>query len=116
MTICYTYRSIPYLDRRKISALRRIFWAIIVENKHGLGEESVFDFKYVPDFHVTTGKEHAGEAGVGVSQPGIERRNLKALMYAVGGLVVVGYVGLRILSGIVGSLVQSVYAGWVGRC
>lgn len=69
-------------------ALRHIFWAIIVEGKYGLGEETVFDFKYVPDFHVTTEK---GEALEGIRQPGIERRNLKALVYAVGVLGVLSW-------------------------
>jgi hypothetical protein len=52
---------------------------VIIEGKHGLGEESVFDFKYVPDFHIST--EAGGQAThVGVKEPGIERRNLKALL------------------------------------
>ncbi|KAL9627484.1 MAG: hypothetical protein Q9204_006532, partial [Flavoplaca sp. TL-2023a] len=42
MAICYFYRSIPMLDQRKIAALRRIMWSVIVEDKQGLGQESVF--------------------------------------------------------------------------
>jgi hypothetical protein len=124
MSICYVYRSIPYLDRRKIKvrsfpisfpnlidldpsinthqALRHIFWVIIVENKHGLGEESVFDFKYVPDYHIRTYKEDAGKSGI--DQPGIERRNLKTLIYAVGAVAIVTYGVSKVVSGIVGRL------------
>ncbi|KAL8879886.1 MAG: hypothetical protein Q9192_008140 [Flavoplaca navasiana] len=43
MAICYFYRSIPMLDQRKIAALRRVMWSVIVEDKQGLGQESVFE-------------------------------------------------------------------------
>jgi hypothetical protein len=109
-SICYTYRSVPYLDRRKIRALRGIFWNMIVENKkYGLGEESVFDFKYVPDFHVMTVKE-GGEVGA-LEGPGVERRNLKALIYAVVVMAGVGWVGVKVASkvfGVIGGLVGAV--------
>ncbi|TKA49813.1 hypothetical protein B0A49_11804, partial [Cryomyces minteri] len=36
MAVCYRYRSIPYLDRRKITTLKRVFHQIIVESKYGL--------------------------------------------------------------------------------
>lgn len=48
---CYTYRAIPYLDRRKIETLKHVFYQIIVHSKFGLqGEESKFNFKYVPEY------------------------------------------------------------------
>lgn len=79
MALCYTYRSFRWLDRRKIAALRKIFWIVIVEGKHGLGEETVFEFKYVPDFHVTT--EAGAERQVGIKERrAVERRNLQVLL------------------------------------
>lgn len=46
---CYTYRSIPSLDKKKIEMLKKVFYNIIVHSKYGLkGEETTFDFKYVP--------------------------------------------------------------------
>ncbi|EXJ89017.1 hypothetical protein A1O3_02081 [Capronia epimyces CBS 606.96] len=98
MSICYVYRSIPALDRRKVSTLRKVFWGLIVEGKHGLGEKTVFEFKYVPDYHVLTargGDEHAKPKAVG-----IERRNLNSLLIATGCLVAAGYVGLKTTSAI----------------
>lgn len=92
--------STPRTLNNPYQALRHIFWIIIVENKHGLGEESVFDFKYVPDYHVRTDKEDAGLSGV--EQPGIERRNLKALIYAVGAVAIVTYGVSKAVSGIIG--------------
>jgi hypothetical protein len=88
-----------------MQALRKIFWAVIVDGKHGLGEESVFDFKYVPDFHVKT--EAAGDAPIRVKEYGIERRNLKALLI---GLTCAGagiYCGLWVASSVIHRLPSS---------
>lgn len=66
-----------------MQALRKLFWAVIVEGKYGLGEKTVFDFKYVPDFHITTeaGGDEKGQAGV--REDGVERRNLQALLVGI---------------------------------
>ncbi|CAD6593736.1 MAG: hypothetical protein ASARMPREDX12_007493 [Alectoria sarmentosa] len=77
MAICYTYRAVPYLDRRKIAALRRVFWQVIIKNESGLGEETTFDFKYIPDLSKKTQIEDVLETGV--KKAGIEQRNLQAL-------------------------------------
>ncbi|MCJ1402258.1 hypothetical protein MMC11_005478 [Xylographa trunciseda] len=98
MAICYTYRSIPYLDRRKIAALRKIFWTVIVDGKHGLQEETTFDFKYIPDMHKTTCLEDSDNSGL--KQPGIERRNLQALLVGCGFLSIAAVVGYRVMSGL----------------
>ena len=66
-----------------------------MEGKYGLGKESVFEFKYVPDFHVTTEK---GEAVEGIRQPGIERRNLKALACAVGVVGILSWGAIRVIT------------------
>ncbi|KAK4940787.1 hypothetical protein LTR10_019180 [Elasticomyces elasticus] len=99
MSICYLYRSIPALDKRKVAALRHVFWQVIVEGKFGLGEETVFDFKYIPDFNVVTAR--GGDEQVAKKEVGIERRNLNTLLIATGCLVAIGYVGVKITSALV---------------
>jgi hypothetical protein len=100
MALCYTYRSIPYLDRRKIAALRNIFWAVIIEGKHGLGEKTVFDFKYIPDYHVNTSKGDDAQVSLDYSATGVERRNLQTLVIALAGSGIVAYIGVHITSSI----------------
>ena len=83
MTICYTYRSISYLDTRKITALKRLFYSIIVESKYGLeGTESLFDFKHVPEY--STILELGGSVRDGPKFTSIERRNLLIALGALG--------------------------------
>lgn len=94
MASSYTYRSFEYLDKRKIAALRRLFYKVIIDKERGgLGEETNFDFKYIPDFHTTT---DLGEyEKTGLKQQGIERRNLVTLC-AVGAMLgIVSYVGIQ---------------------
>jgi len=99
--ICYTYRMIPYLDRKKIAALRRILYNVIVENKeHGLGIETNFDFKYVPNFDTKT---ELGEFKEGLTEKGVERRNLRTLVLASAVVGGVGYFWLRTTWGLVGA-------------
>ena len=76
-------------------ALRKIFWAVIIESKGGLGAETTFDFKYVPDLSKMTQMEGPEESGL--KHPGVERRNLQAFILGCGFLVVCGYVGLRLI-------------------
>ena len=98
MVMCYTYRSIPALDRRKITALRKIFYAVIVENeRHGLGKETNFDFKYVPSFHLTT--EMGEMEASGWKEPGIERRNLRTLVIASTAVGVFTWLGVKVVVG-----------------
>lgn len=48
MGLCYINRSIPSLDRRKVRNLKRIFWQLIVESKHGLsGEQTVLSLIHI---------------------------------------------------------------------
>ena len=105
MSICYTYRSVPYLDSRKISALRRIFYAIIVESKYGLaGTETMFDFKYVPEYSTIT---EMGESAQDTQRDkGIERRNLKALVIAFGFLGFASWCSLKITSGLLRAILS----------
>jgi hypothetical protein len=99
MFMCYAYRYIPALDRRKIAFLRRAFWVMIVDSKTGLeGEQSYFEFKYVPEFSTVTEMSEGVEMKVG--KESIERRNLKWLLYAAGGLGLAGYVSLRVVASV----------------
>ena len=100
MSVCYVYRSIPSLDRRKISGLRHIFWLVIVEGKYGLGEKTVFDFKYVPDYNVSTPR--GDDMEVKSNEYGIERRNLRTLIVALSCTGVAAYCGFRIVRGLFG--------------
>ncbi|KAF2464955.1 uncharacterized protein BDR25DRAFT_337297 [Lindgomyces ingoldianus] len=78
MTMCYTYRSIPWLDRRHIASLKKIFYAVIVESQYGLaGTETLFDFKYVPEYTTVTDMGTPSEIKLGSSS--VEMRNLRAL-------------------------------------
>lgn len=85
MAFSYIYRSVPYLDRRKVRALKRIFYAIVVESKYGLaGTETLFDFKYVPEFSTITAMDDSKRERP--KMRGVEGRNLKALLIGVGAL------------------------------
>lgn len=87
MGLCYTYRAFPTLDRRKIEALRKVFWRVIVESEYGLGKETAFEFKYVPELGKRTRREDATGKQSGIGYEGVERRNLQA--FAAGCVVVV---------------------------
>lgn len=68
---------------------------MIVENKsHGLGSETVFDFKYVPNFQLRT---ELGEYEKPEKPSSVEGRNLKAFLIAFGILSVICYLGLRMI-------------------
>lgn len=75
---CYTYRAIPWLDRRNIARVKKIFYAVIVDAKWGLaGTETLFDFKYVPEYETVTDMGKISE--IKLSNSGVESRDLKAL-------------------------------------
>lgn len=95
MLTSYTYRSIDYLDKKKIQALRNLFWKVIIsKEKGGLGEETNFDFKYIPNFDTTTTELGAYEKS-GLGEKGIERRNLLTLCVMGALLGIVSWMGLQ---------------------
>lgn len=99
----YTYRSIPYLDHKKIEMLKQVFYNIIVNTKYGLkGEESTFDFKYVPEYSTITAMGECEEEKAPYSY--VERRNLKTFAVAVSVMGVGAFVAFKVASGIVRSL------------
>ncbi|KAI9753812.1 MAG: hypothetical protein M4579_004993 [Chaenotheca gracillima] len=108
MALCYFYRSVPALDRRKIKnqALRRIFYAVIVEHKHGLGEATNFEFKYVPDYDVMTDM-NVSKAGI-VQRSGVERRNFISFLIASIAVSSVCWVSMKAVSSLTRTIVSSV--------
>lgn len=104
MTVCYINRSIPYLDRRQVANLKRIFWQVIVESKFGLaGEQTVFDFKYIPQFDTVTYKGEQEEMRH-QEKGGIEQRNLRAFLLGTVAMGVMAYVGLKTSLFVLGSV------------
>ena len=78
-------------------------WAIIVESKVGLGQESMFEFKYIPDMSKMTGREDSAKTDV--TNQGIERRNLKAFLCGCFILTMVSYLAFKTLVEVVRALV-----------
>ncbi|KAI9826173.1 MAG: hypothetical protein M1819_007429 [Sarea resinae] len=104
MGICYLYRSVPFLDRRKISTLRRLFYTIIVERQTGLaGKPTLFEFKYVPEYHTLTQMGEPEEEAT--KRVGVERRNLRALLIATICLGLVTWCGVKVVFGLAGLLI-----------
>ncbi|THW50358.1 hypothetical protein D6D21_02014 [Aureobasidium pullulans] len=86
---CYTNRMNKSTDQKKLVVLRDIFWKIIV--KGGLkGEETSFDFKYVPEYSIMT--EMGGVEEAKLSKKEIEIASLKWLLMGVAVVSVVGFV------------------------
>ena len=80
-------------------ALRKVFWKVIIENESGLGQETTFEFKYIPDFSKSTQMEDAPSTGI--KGKGIEQRNLQALVIGCSLIGVVGYFGAKVVIGAV---------------
>ena len=78
-----------------LQAFRRVMWKVIVEDEHGLGEETVFDFKHIPALSKTTKAEKGRRnyAGHGV----MEKRNLRAFLFGCGLFMVLLWITLRSL-------------------
>ena len=92
-----------------LQALRKIFYHVIVENKdHGLGEETNFDFKYVPNFSTTT--ELGTYENSGLGKGGVERRNFRTFITMSAVVGVASYFCMRTTWGLVG-LVKARYSG-----
>jgi len=90
---CYTNRINKSTDQKKLVVLRDIFWKIIV--KGGLkGEETNFDFKYVPEYSIMT--EMGGVEEVKLSKSEIEIASLKWLLMGVAVVSVVGFVVTKV--------------------
>jgi hypothetical protein len=68
---------------------------VILENKiHGLGAETNFDFKYIPDF--SAGAAQGGMEETGATESGVELRNLKTLIVASATICIASWYGVKI--------------------
>lgn len=96
VVVSYGYRSIPSLDRKKIGYLKKLFYAVVVESKYGLaGTETLFEFKYVPEYKDMTGTEDS-KSELPVMQ-GVDKRNLKYLLIGLGFGAAVIYGSIKLL-------------------
>ena len=100
MGLCYSYRAIPSLDRRHIERMKKIFYAVIVDAKWGLaGTETVFDFKYVPEYETVTDMGKPSEIKLKSSY--VETRNLRALGIFLGIVGIGAWASLKVAGAIV---------------
>lgn len=94
MFFCYLYRAVPSWDRKKIEWLKKVFYAVIVESKTGLeGKESMFEFKYIPEFATVTEMAESEEAKI---IGGVEMRNLQWVFYGAAFLGFTSWVSLKL--------------------
>ena len=99
MGLCYFYRTFAWLDRSHIERLKRIFYAVIVEAKFGLaGTETVFDFKYVPEYDTVT--EMGAPREIKLRSSSVEMRNLKALGVFLGVVGLGAWASIRVASSV----------------
>ncbi|KAL8953886.1 MAG: hypothetical protein Q9222_000260 [Ikaeria aurantiellina] len=92
-----TFASRPFLEAN-CRAFRRIIWSVIVEDGQGLGQESVFEFKYIPDLSKTTKAEKSRNNRT--KRNGVEKRNLRALVLGCIAITIVLFVVVRMLMAI----------------
>ncbi|CAG8289193.1 unnamed protein product [Penicillium salamii] len=88
MAVSYIIPRIYFLDRIMIELRRKFFNKMILDEKMGLGEESRFDFKYVPTLTRTTrlGQRRSTK----FERPGIESLAHLGLLCAFTALVTMG--------------------------
>lgn len=76
-----------------------MFWQIIIKNKSGLGEETTFDFKYIPNLSKKTQMEDALDPGP--EEAGLERRNLQALGIGCVLLALAGVLCFKVVTAVI---------------
>ncbi|KIW06351.1 uncharacterized protein PV09_02813 [Verruconis gallopava] len=97
MFLAYSNRLSRDWDQKHIAFLRKAFWAMIVEHKNGLeGKQTVFDMKYIPDFNTLTDGNESDELKTHTGE--IERRNLRWMLMAIGGMLGISLVSAKIIS------------------
>ena len=100
---CYTYRAVPSWDRKKIEMLKGLFYQIIVHSKYGLkGEETKFDFKYVPEYETITQLGECEEDKNMTS--GVESRNRNTFLIGVAVFGIGTWITFKIAGGVLRSV------------
>jgi hypothetical protein len=96
-TSCYTYRSIPFLDRWKINYLRKYFQKGFVESKYGLqGKKTRFEMQYIPGYS-TVAEQGEARNGLALANAGSQdMKNLIRLIVLVGVLVGIVYFWVKV--------------------
>ncbi|OQE24995.1 hypothetical protein PENFLA_c009G03682 [Penicillium flavigenum] len=88
MAISYIVPRIHFFDRIMISLRRKYFYRLILDEKMGLGEESRFEFKYVPTLTRTT--RLGQRRSTSFERPGIESLARLGLLAAVTAVATLG--------------------------
>ena len=97
---CYTYRSVPSWDRKKIEMLKLVFYNIVVKSKYGLkGEETTFDFKYVPEYSTITEMGECEEEKATYSA--VENRNRNTFVVGLAVFGIGSWVAFRLANRLV---------------
>jgi hypothetical protein len=77
-----------------------LYQFIVTHPTHGLGGESNFEFKYVPQFDTTTTTSRDAQDVEStlkrLRKGGVEWRNLKALLISAGVLITSSFVGIKV--------------------
>ncbi|KAB8263683.1 hypothetical protein BDV32DRAFT_119013 [Aspergillus pseudonomiae] len=78
---------IGFIEKFVFASRRRMMWSHLMDEKEGLGKETVFDFKYVPSLKRTT---REGERKIYLlKRPGIEVLSYLGLLTAFGGVATI---------------------------
>jgi hypothetical protein len=94
----YSTRLSKSWDIRKQQVMRKAFWTMIVDSKHGLdGRLARYEMKWIPKLGKTTIKEAWKEREAG-SPSGIEMRNLRAFLAWIFGFIVAAWFLSRIFT------------------
>ncbi|KAL5338636.1 hypothetical protein BJX70DRAFT_408632 [Aspergillus crustosus] len=76
-----TLPLVPVVDRYIIESRKKVFWTHLMDEKDGLGKETVFDFKYIPSLK---GKTRLGERkSYFFKKPGVEILSYLGLLSAL---------------------------------
>ncbi|BAE56627.1 unnamed protein product [Aspergillus oryzae RIB40] len=84
--------NIGFIEKYVFESRRRMMWKGLMDEKHGLGKETIFDFKFVPSLNRTT---HEGKR--------------KSYRFKRPGLEVLSYMGLLTAFGSVAALSTALY-------
>ncbi|KAE8367032.1 hypothetical protein BDV27DRAFT_170297 [Aspergillus caelatus] len=73
---------IGFIERYIFASRRRMMWDHLMDDKEGLGKETIFDFKYVPSLNRTT--KEGQRKNYMLKRPGIEVLSYMGLLAAFG--------------------------------